>query len=160
MIKKSKLAIVLSNLETFRDPSAELEQYSFDVQSASTVLWNAYQLGDIEGKSVGDFGCGTGILGIGALLLGTGVWLGYNSTIVFSIGALMFYYLLYKSKLVPQWLSGWGLIGAVLTLTLGVIAMFGMDFQILWVPIGVQEMVLAIYLITKGFNKSAIKTKK
>ena len=69
-MKKSQLAIILSNLETFRQPKAELEQYSFDGQSASELLWNASQLGDIEGKTIGDFGCGTGILGIGALLLG------------------------------------------------------------------------------------------
>lgn len=70
MIKKSKLAIILSNFETFKEPRAELEQYPFDGQSASEMLWNAHQLGDIEGKTIGDFGCGTGILGIGALLLG------------------------------------------------------------------------------------------
>ena len=70
MIKKSKLAIMLSNFETFKEPKAELEQYPFDGQSASEMLWNAHSLGDIEGKVVGDFGCGTGILGIGALLLG------------------------------------------------------------------------------------------
>lgn len=70
MIKKSKLAIILSKFEVFEKPKAELEQYPFDGQSASDFLWNAYQLGDIEGKTVGDFGCGTGILGIGALLLG------------------------------------------------------------------------------------------
>ena len=70
MIKKPKLAIILSNFETFKQPKAELEQYSFDGQSASEMLWNAHQLGDIEDKTVGDFGCGTGILGIGALLLG------------------------------------------------------------------------------------------
>jgi len=70
MIRKSKLAIVLSKFETFKEPKAELEQYSFDGQSASEMLWNAHQLGDIEGKIIGDFGCGTGILGIGALLLG------------------------------------------------------------------------------------------
>jgi len=70
MIKKSKLAIILSNFETFKKPRAELEQYPFDGQSASELLWGAYQLGDMEGKTIGDFGCGTGILGIGALLLG------------------------------------------------------------------------------------------
>jgi len=69
-MKKSKLAIILSNLEGFREPKAELEQYPFDGQSASEFLWRAYELGDIEGKTIGDFGCGTGILGIGALLLG------------------------------------------------------------------------------------------
>ena len=69
-MKKSKLAIILSKFETFKEPKAELEQYPFDGQSASEMLWNACQLGDIEGKKIGDLGCGTGILGIGALLLG------------------------------------------------------------------------------------------
>ena len=70
MIRKSKLAIVLSKLETFKNPRAELEQYAFDGQSASELLWNAHGLGDVEEKIIGDFGCGTGILGIGSLLLG------------------------------------------------------------------------------------------
>ena len=33
---------------------------------------------------------------------------------VFVLGALMLYYILYRSKLVPRWLSLWGLIGAPL----------------------------------------------
>jgi len=46
---------------------------------------------------------------------------------VFPLGALIFYYLLYQSKLVPRWLSGWGLIGAPLWLAGGVLVMFGHD---------------------------------
>jgi len=69
-MKKTRLAILLSKLHTFEKPKAGLEQYSIDSQSASEILWNSYQLGDIEGKNIADLGCGTGILGIGALLLG------------------------------------------------------------------------------------------
>ncbi len=69
-MKKSKLAIILSKLKVFENPQAELEQYPLDGKSASDFLWNAYQLNDIENKVIGDFGCGTGILGLGALLLG------------------------------------------------------------------------------------------
>jgi len=68
--KKSQLAILLSKLQVFESPKAELEQYPLDGESASTVLWTAFQNKDIENKIIADLGCGTGILGLGALLLG------------------------------------------------------------------------------------------
>ena len=82
--------------------------------------------------------------------------------IVFSLGGLMFYYLLYQSKLVPRWLSGWGLVGLIFGLTAGLLVMFGFFgptssiIDVLQVPIGLQEMVFAVWLIVKGFNPSAI----
>lgn len=42
-----------------------------DSEIGASVLWNAYLLGDIKGKVIADLGCGTGVLGIGTLLLGT-----------------------------------------------------------------------------------------
>lgn len=69
-MNKSKLEILLSKLKVFSKPSMELEQYALDGKNASDILWIAFQLGDIEKKSIADLGCGTGILGIGALLLG------------------------------------------------------------------------------------------
>jgi len=69
-IKKSKLAIILSKLKVFSSPSLELEQYPLDGKNASDILWMAFSLGDIANKVIADLGCGTGILGIGALLLG------------------------------------------------------------------------------------------
>ena len=81
--------------------------------------------------------------------------------IVFGLGALMFYYLLYQSKLVPRFLSVWGLIGVALVLTGALLDMFGYSrFStipiLLWLPIASNEMFLAIWLIVKGFNSSAI----
>jgi len=93
---------------------------------------------------------------LGTLLLEAADWIDYISTLAFGLGALMFYYLLYQSKLIPRWLSGWGLIGAILVLAVGLLAMFGLDLAILWAPLALQEMVLAVWLIVKGFNPSAI----
>ena len=93
---------------------------------------------------------------LGTLLLDAGVQIDHILTIVFSLGALMFYYLFYQSKLIPRWLAGWGFIGSILVLAVGVLGMFGLVLEILWAPLGVQEMVLAVWLIVKGFNSSAI----
>lgn len=60
----------LSGLKTFEQPKPHLEQYSTDGEVAAGFLWDAHMRGDIEGKTVVDFGSGTGILGIGALALG------------------------------------------------------------------------------------------
>jgi hypothetical protein len=77
--------------------------------------------------------------------------------IVFSLTALILNYLLYQSKLVPRWISGWGLIGAILLLAAGLLEIFGFKpTEFLSLPIALQEMVFAVWLIVKGFNSSAI----
>ena len=70
MISKSSLAIELSKLEVFHNPKTKLEQYPTDSEIAAEVIFNAYMDGDIENKTIIDAGCGTGILGIGALIMG------------------------------------------------------------------------------------------
>lgn len=84
------------------------------------------------------------------------------TSIVFPLGALMFYYVLYRSKLIPRWISGWGLIAIVPYLAAGVLVMFALISNmstidtVLRLPLGVQEMVMAVWLIVKGFNPSAL----
>lgn len=67
---KSRLGIALSKLKGFIKPKVRNEQYPTDPEIGAIILWNAYMKGEIEGKVSADLGCGTGILGIGALLLG------------------------------------------------------------------------------------------
>lgn len=100
---------------------------------------------------------------IGTALLEANETMGHGVlTIVFVLGALMFYYALFQARLVPQWLSGWGLVAALAYGAAGALAMFGLDeprstAQIaLQAPLGIQEMVLAGWLIVKGFDASAI----
>ena len=76
--------------------------------------------------------------------------------IPFVLGALMFYVLLYQSRLVPRWLSVWGLVGAALYIVAPLGSMFGLSLGVLMAPLAVQEMVMAVWLIAKGFNTSAI----
>ena len=88
--------------------------------------------------------------------------IGHVLTIIFILGALMFYYVLYQSKLVPRWLSGWGLLAAVPYFVSGLLGLFGLLGQmsttqmVLVLPLAVQEMVLALWLIVKGFNSSSV----
>lgn len=92
---------------------------------------------------------------IGTLLRGMESWSSHIVSIVFSIGALMIYWLFYVSKLIPRWLSIWGLIGAVLYLAVPLLAMFGIEgVDVLYAPLAVQEMVLALWLLIKGFSQN------
>ena len=77
----------------------------------------------------------------------------------FSLGALMYYYIFYQSKLVPRWLSVWGILGVTLGVVNGLGDIFGVIpneaiSMLLDLPIFANEMVLAIWLIVKGFNSS------
>jgi hypothetical protein len=76
---------------------------------------------------------------------------------VFCVGAVMLYYLLYESKRVPRWLSVWGLIAAPLMLVAGFSLVVTGDpnstfSSILYAPLGLQEMALAVWLLVRGFN--------
>ncbi|MBU7039483.1 MAG: methyltransferase [Theionarchaea archaeon] len=68
-MKKKNLAIMLSALETVHS-SSTLEQYTLTGNVAADILIYAYDFGDIDSRVVADLGCGSGILGVGALLLG------------------------------------------------------------------------------------------
>ena len=69
-MNKKELAISLSKLKPQLDTSACLEQYSTECEIAAEILWIAFMNDEIKDKVIADFGCGNGILGIGALLLG------------------------------------------------------------------------------------------
>jgi hypothetical protein len=99
----------------------------------------------------------------GVLIVAGRDWMGnVGSLLPFCLGALMYYYIFYQTRLIPRWLSGWGLVGAALCMVAGMLVMFRVIGPmsttqiVLAVPIGLQEMVLAVWLIVKGFNPSVI----
>ena len=100
---------------------------------------------------------------IGAIIKAGDAWLSNGAAVLlWCIGALMYYTVSYQYRLVPRWLSGWGLIGITLTtiasvlVMFGVIPGFGMVQMIANLPIMPQEMVFAVWLIAKGINPSAV----
>jgi hypothetical protein len=102
---------------------------------------------------------------LGTMLTASGDWIFQILSLVFSVGTLMICALFYQTRLIPRWLSGWGLIGAVLYFVANFLSMFGplhiapdigSGIGLLMIPLAVQEMVFAVWMIVKGFNPSAI----
>jgi len=102
---------------------------------------------------------------LGTILLAVREWGGgVCSAIVFSLSALMLNSILYRSKLIPRWISGWGFLGAILYLASGFLPLFGYSststiYTLIEIPLALQEMVFAVWLIVKGFNPSAIASR-
>ena len=98
----------------------------------------------------------------GVLLMAARDSLGEVAVLAFGLGGLMYYWVFYQSRLVPRWLSAWGLVAIASLMLSGLLVMFGFieplspPQVILALPIFLQEMVLAVWLIAKGFNPSAI----
>ena len=92
----------------------------------------------------------------GTLIHAVNNWTSILENFPYGLGVLIFNYLLYQSNLIPPWISVWGLIGAILLLAMGLLRLFGYPVIFLAIPIILNELVLAIWLIVKGFNSSAI----
>ena len=86
-----------------------------------------------------------------------------HSTLVgvfaFTVGALMYYLVFYRARLVPRWLSGWGIAATLLMMTACLLSLFSDNpvtgYTFLFMPILVQEMVLAGWLLVKGISRPA-----
>jgi hypothetical protein len=83
-------------------------------------------------------------------------------TVVFAIDAVMLYVILFQSRLLPRWISVWGLIAIALHFSTAYLIMFGgVDpsepyLTVINLPIMVQEMVMAVWMIAKGFNEGRL----
>lgn len=75
-----------------------------------------------------------------------------------SLGNLLFYFLFLNNQLIPRWLSIWGMVGNLLIVLAGFFLLFNkievvsIEYAYLSGPIVIQEIILALWLIFKGFN--------
>jgi hypothetical protein len=104
---------------------------------------------------------------IGSSMKSIHYWAGTTGLIyliVFSLGSLILYAALYKSRLVPRFISILGLVAAIVLsissvlLNIDMLAIFtdsGLE-ALFWLPIAAAEIILSLWLIVKGFNPSAI----
>ena len=100
---------------------------------------------------------------MGAIIHASSDWINNGAALIcWCIGAFMYYGVFYRYRLVPRWISGWGLIGITLATIASVLVMFGVipGFgavqMIANLPIMPQEIVFAVWLIVKGINPSAV----
>lgn len=97
----------------------------------------------------------------GDALLAVRDWtFGYLVVLAFLSGALMHYYVLFATRLIPRWLSVWGLAAVALAVVAAIYSASTQDFglttvnTVLNVPILLQGLVLTVWLIIKGFHPS------
>lgn len=115
-------------------------------------LSQVYRVGSTDASSLRAFA---------AMLLGVEA-IGSIGSIVFCIGTMMFNYLLFRSRLIPRWISVWGFIAALPYLAGGALSLAGVldsvstVSSVLDAPLGLQEMVLAVWFIAKGFHPAAV----
>jgi hypothetical protein len=102
----------------------------------------------------------------GTLLLAAHSWsFVLGPLFLLGINTLMYSYLFYRSRLVPRPLAVLGLAGATLVFGNALLVLFGVFAQLsvpavlLAMPIAAYEMILAVWLIVKGFNPAAITPK-
>ena len=88
-------------------------------------------------------------------------WIGCNWH-TFIIGALFFYLLFYRTLLIPRFISVWGIMATITLFIVTIIKLFGVDLKILnalVLPMILNELFLACWLIIKGFNSERIVMK-
>ena len=88
-------------------------------------------------------------------------FIGPVGTIVFLVGAICLYVSFYRTRLIPRWLSIWGLIGVIPYMAYALLHFFhlepsyGFYLQMVLAP---QELVMGAWLVIKGFNLDAVRT--
>jgi len=98
----------------------------------------------------------------GDLLLAVRSWAGMAGTLAFYPAGLLYYLVFYRSRLIPRCLSAWGIIAVAMGFTASILVVFHLIHPmsapqiVLNLPIFLQEMVLAVWLIVKGFSPSVI----
>jgi hypothetical protein len=97
---------------------------------------------------------------LGAALVAIQKWSVVLGTLIFAgLGCLVLNSVLFESHLIPRWLSGWGILGAAGVLTYGVSGLLGLGtglgspLMLLAMPLAVQEMVFAAWLLVKGLER-------
>ena len=76
---------------------------------------------------------------------------GQMVSLAFSIGTFMMYYCFFKTKLLPSWLSLWGVLGAILYFSCPILYLYSINLGLLMSPLAIQEIFMGFWR-TRGGN--------
>jgi hypothetical protein len=92
---------------------------------------------------------------LGAMLVADRFWAFQMISITFVLGAVLFFIMMYKSKLIPRFISIWGFVGVAVVFVNTILDMFGVPPGNLGLIMLLNELFLGVWLIVKGFNQPA-----
>jgi hypothetical protein len=95
---------------------------------------------------------------LGSLLLAERYWAFQMVSISLVLGAFLFYTMLYKTRLIPRFISIWGLLGAAIVIVNAILEMVGIPPGNLGFVMLLNELFLGVWLIVKGFNEPETTT--
>jgi hypothetical protein len=99
---------------------------------------------------------------VGGVLLSVREHAALVGVFAFCLGALLYYVASFESRLMPRWLSGWGIAAIILMTTAAVLALFNDEAVTSYVPLALpiflQEMVMAVWLIARGYSPSPVRS--
>jgi len=97
---------------------------------------------------------------IGTLALAQREWASQMQVVFFVLSALIFYYILYQTRLLPRFIAIWGFIAIACLVVANVLPVPDLTqgfspIQLLFLPIFLSEILVAVWMIAKGFNDKA-----
>lgn len=95
---------------------------------------------------------------LGTVFSAVRMWAHLLVILVGCVSLFLFYYLFFRSKQIPRFISVFGLLGVVLMLTAALIDIFGQGlYMFLFLPAGIVQVLVAVWLMVKGFNKPSVE---
>lgn len=116
----------------------------------------ALSLIDLSKAYIAAGSTGNYFVALGEIIMADRHWLMEMLTVFFILGAIVFYFILYRTELLPRYVSIWGLAAAVLMIVFNALIYTGIDLGIinliLVLPMIANEFFVAFWLILKGVN--------
>lgn len=158
-------SIMLYNIFKYYSKNLALLFLSFRISEFVLTMVRELNILSLINLSQGHNAGSSSMMNLGNLFLATYKGSIHITYIIFCIALYVFYYLLFRFKLIPKYLSVWGFLGTFIIFVLSVLYMFGYNtgtsssYDIFYLIMPLNLLFIGIFLIRKGFNPQSIKQK-